>query len=56
MLTIRTEARDGGWVCEVAVDRGGETSSHTVSVAPPTWSGGVEAMTPRGGGPGVPKL
>jgi hypothetical protein len=34
VITIRTEPRDGGWVCEVTVAHGGETSSHTVSVAP----------------------
>ena len=33
MITIHTERRDGGWVCEVTVDHGGETSIHTVSVA-----------------------
>jgi hypothetical protein len=34
MVTVQAELRNGGWVCAVAVERGGETSSHTVTVGP----------------------
>jgi hypothetical protein len=32
MVTVRVEPEGGAWVCEVAVDHGGETSRHTVTV------------------------
>jgi hypothetical protein len=34
MVTVRVEAQGAGWVCQVAVEHGGERSRHTVTVTP----------------------
>ncbi len=33
MVTVRVQKGPDGWVCDVSVERGGQTSTHTVMVS-----------------------
>jgi hypothetical protein len=34
MVTVHVEPSGNGWICDVTVDQGGETTRHTVLVSP----------------------
>ncbi len=45
MVTVRVERSGDGWQCVVTVDRGGDRTTHTVTVKKADaerWAGGIE--------------